>query len=688
MAVPVIASLMFFWLRVSLAEQPPERPEWSTLIDEQLLVLALLDKFSVIPDSETSPSNLIFTYEAREPLPGVQDYQRFYKLNPNSGAITGSQSLELYSAAENFRRATLIKCAGDHRQNGSIYCAGGDNTGPFYSPVGLIWKLNSIGGREWGRWGVRYPGVGTWGGVTTDASGDYAYVATDGLRIGYDNGIRVNKYDTAGNLIFETWLVYDRDRWSYNTVGGVAVDSNGIYLSSKKWNTIEAIQYNVARISNTVPGQAEWEHSFTLEDIFDLDSVLDNFEVSTDNRGGIVVLTSNYRNLARPTFFVGKYDSAGNLIWQNGNFGSGPSTPNGAKARAIALDSDGNAYAVGHNPSYPPTPSYVVKYNSSSGDIVWDLTSGDRTATFNAIALDRSGNIYLGGETYNPSHRTLVVKYAQSATPPPTVSLSADRNTITLGESAFLTWTSNYADSCRASGTPSEDMTTDGPGNNWSGQRNTSRGQPGERATPTMTGPHTYTLTCNGSGVETSDSVNINVQQQQPQPSMTPTMSIFQVNRVSYSTQRIRAMDSIRFRAHFVNGPVDVSQLSGTFTVSTPPTLPPANLTFDQDTIEVRCSRGRDTEEEVIGYCGLDQVSNPYTFTFSRDSSMPAGSEFNVFFTGTARPQTSRQREQVILELSGNYTPVSSPDEQRRYSADPLKFDIYQRRPSEIIEVP
>ena len=71
--------------------------------------------------------------------------------------------------------------------------------------------------------------------------------------------------------------------------------------------------------------------------------------------------------------------------------------------------------------------------------------------------------------------------------PPATLSISVDPDSITLGESATVTWTSNAP--CTASGA-------------WSGSRPMSGT---ETVTPTETGTFTYTLVCRGDGYGSSE---------------------------------------------------------------------------------------------------------------------------------------------------------------------------------------
>jgi uncharacterized protein (TIGR03118 family) len=71
-----------------------------------------------------------------------------------------------------------------------------------------------------------------------------------------------------------------------------------------------------------------------------------------------------------------------------------------------------------------------------------------------------------------------------SGNPTPTASLAVNPQTVTLGQSATLTWSSNQGTSCDASG-------------GWTG---TQPATGTSDVTPTATGTVTYTLTCSGAG--------------------------------------------------------------------------------------------------------------------------------------------------------------------------------------------
>ena len=77
---------------------------------------------------------------------------------------------------------------------------------------------------------------------------------------------------------------------------------------------------------------------------------------------------------------------------------------------------------------------------------------------------------------------------------PPTVDLRVDDNIVDEGDSTTLRWTSNYANSCYASG-------------DWSGSKSTNSSQ----STGSLFSTRSYHITCTGPGGQASDSVTVTV---------------------------------------------------------------------------------------------------------------------------------------------------------------------------------
>ncbi len=120
-----------------------------------------------------------------------------------------------------------------------------------------------------------------------------------------------------------------------------------------------------------------------------------------------------------------------------------------------------------------------------------EATSGTATETPTAVGSDtyRLSCTGAGGSGNNSAILTVNTPAA------PTVSISFNPASITLGASSTLTWSSTNATSCTASGS-------------WSGAESTSGS---ESVTPTATGPDTYTLDCTGVGGSTTQSATFTV---------------------------------------------------------------------------------------------------------------------------------------------------------------------------------
>ncbi len=200
-------------------------------------------------------------------------------------------------------------------------------------------------------------------GVAADATGNQyaagwftgtaAFGNTNLVSAGGEN-ICLVKYDRAGNVLWARRAGGTSDDWAR----GVTVDPAGNVI------VVGSYQSGTATFGNT------------------------NLSVSGPRDG-----------------FVAKYDSAGNLLWVNRMGGSAWDD-----ARAAVTDSAGNIYVTGdyqvaanfssyNLPGYASEGVYVAKYGPS-GNLLWVQGGGSSTAVDDeaeCIALDPSGNVYIGG---------------------------------------------------------------------------------------------------------------------------------------------------------------------------------------------------------------------------------------------------------------------------------------------------
>jgi|GEM_PF-711362 len=137
--------------------------------------------------------------------------------------------------------------------------------------------------------------------------------------------------------------------------------------------------------------------------------------------GGNVYVVGRKGDASFSDYFVIKYNSSGDSLWSRTYSGAG-SFPDGATCAAV--DSSGNVYISGYVYFAAPGPHSgiaTIKYNASGTQqwaAVFDLaTTGSHRA--NDIAVDNSGNVYIGGysDTASLGRTYLVIKYNTAGVP-------------------------------------------------------------------------------------------------------------------------------------------------------------------------------------------------------------------------------------------------------------------------------
>ncbi len=158
----------------------------------------------------------------------------------------------------------------------------------------------------------------------------------------------------------------------------------------------------------------------------------------------------------------------------------------------------------------PPTVSLSANPTSissgGSATLSWSTADADSCQASNAWSGSRA---VAGSESVGPltsdSTFTLECSNAQGSTSTsvtvsvaapgaPTVSLSADSNSVPRDSSVMLSWSSQNTDSCSASG-------------DWSGNKSTSGSEP----VGPLSQSSSFTITCTGSGNSVSETVNVAV---------------------------------------------------------------------------------------------------------------------------------------------------------------------------------
>jgi len=133
------------------------------------------------------------------------------------------------------------------------------------------------------------------------------------------------------------------------------------------------------------------------------DVVVAGFYESEGLYFGAIQLINTLNNFTSDIFVV-KYNAAGNVLWANTYGGTGSERANG-----VAIDASGNVIVTGHFDSptlaFGPTTltstgeshCFILKLNAS-GAVVWAQQSTGNDGEFGTnIALDNSGNAFVGG---------------------------------------------------------------------------------------------------------------------------------------------------------------------------------------------------------------------------------------------------------------------------------------------------
>ena len=163
-----------------------------------------------------------------------------------------------------------------------------------------------------------------------------------------------------------------------------------------------------------------------------------------------------------------------------------------------SIDDDGGDpnltvwFQYGKTTSYGYETSHQSKYGTGEFTATVSGLENCTTYHYRAVAKHQDFNDTMYGQD-----KTFTTECNNS----PTVDIKANNSdgpiTIAYNTSAILTWTSNNADYCTASG-------------DWSGSKAIS----GSESTGNLTSSKTYTLTCSGPGGSASDSVTVNVSTQ------------------------------------------------------------------------------------------------------------------------------------------------------------------------------
>ncbi len=249
-------------------------------------------------------------------------------------------------------------------------------------------------------WVARYNGPGS-------ASDDASAIAVDAAGSVYVTGHSVSaypiptydiatiKYDAGGHQL---WVArYDGPVNDNDSANAIVVDSTGnVYVAGSSNGGASGFDY--ITIKYNAGGSQLWAARY--------DGPGSGNDYATglavDKSGNVYVTGGSFGGSATNLDYATiKYDPNGNQVWVARY--DGPTSADDA-ADAIALDSAGNVYITGHVDSGTSTnlDYATVKYDTNGNRLWASLYSGPGSDddTPAAMALDRSGNVYVTGASF------------------------------------------------------------------------------------------------------------------------------------------------------------------------------------------------------------------------------------------------------------------------------------------------
>jgi hypothetical protein len=244
------------------------------------------------------------------------------------------------------------------------------------------------------------------GAIALDASENVIITgsAYNGSSNNYD--LLVIKYNSSGTA---QWHYLLDGGYSSNEGGaGVVCDgSSNVFVTGVVWSS--AINPDAVTICLNSSGTVQWKSSF------DNVSLVDAGTSIVLSSGAAIVTGITQTNTSTWEYLTARYSqSTGSLLGSNVTSLSGTTIEH---AMAVTLDNSGNIYITGAmGGSGTGLDVKTIKLNSSLA-IQWTATwngSANHDDVGQGIAVDASGNVYVGGYTTGTNRDALLLKYSSS----------------------------------------------------------------------------------------------------------------------------------------------------------------------------------------------------------------------------------------------------------------------------------
>ncbi len=251
----------------------------------------------------------------------------------------------------------------------------------------------SPGGKQ--LWASRYNGPGNFYddayAIAVDRSGN-VYVTGGSVGSKSDYDYATIKYSPAGKQL---WISrYNGPGNREDEASALALDGSGnVYVTgySNRWGSDDdyvTIKYNAN-------GKQLWVKSFSGPGK-DSDSAK---AIAVDGSGNVYVTGSSKGSGTDRDYATIKYNTNGKQLWAKRYNGPGNLWD---EACAVAVDGSGNVYVTGSSGDYYNNLDYAtIKYNKSGKQIWAERYNGlgNFMDQARAIAVDRSGNVYVTGRS-------------------------------------------------------------------------------------------------------------------------------------------------------------------------------------------------------------------------------------------------------------------------------------------------
>ncbi|MCU7811509.1 MAG: hypothetical protein KZQ77_09755, partial [Candidatus Thiodiazotropha sp. (ex Notomyrtea botanica)] len=135
-------------------------------------------------------------------------------------------------------------------------------------------------------------------------------------------------------------------------------------------------------------------------------------DLAIDNKDNVIVSGSSTGEGTGLDFLTVKYDAKGKQLWANRYDGPGHRND---RVKALAVDTAGNVYVAGNISDERGCDDAVTIKYGASGDLLWETPSNSQcnTRSLSSVAVDLDGNVYAVGKAERELDNTdfIIIKY-------------------------------------------------------------------------------------------------------------------------------------------------------------------------------------------------------------------------------------------------------------------------------------